>query len=539
MIDGLLTTKITENLKHKLLNGKIQKIYQINDNEILLKIRANQTNYQVLNSIQSNSFRLHISNHQYSTLEVATNFTMLLRKQLEGGFIKNIFQHECERIIIFEITKYNELRDEQTKYLIFELIGRHSNTILCDQDFTIIQTLKFVPLSYGLTRIIQRGSKYEFISSNDRKNPLENIAVSDDYTSEYQGFSKLLSDEFIIRNNPKQTLNEYLTSKKVYVYKKIISYIKLEHLKEDYFEYDSIDQAFDSIYSQKSDSESVNNIFKKEIKSIKGNIKRNNNKITKLEKQYQDNQDYQKYQKYGTLLYDNIYLFNKEAHYDEVNVFDYDENKEITIKLNNQHSYTKNAQDYLKKYNKIKKSFSYLEQQIKLAYEQNEIYQDALSTFEYVKVNDVKEILDSLKDKKLLKGHSSTKKKKNYKPKYETFISSDDQTIYVGKNSIQNDYITFTLASKNDTWLHIKNQAGAHVIIKNEEPTNTTLEEAAKLAIFYSKTQPNTSYEVDYTLVKNLRKIKGSKLGQLSFNTNQSINIVNDIEITNKLKRGN
>ena len=539
MIDGLLVNKITNNLNDKLLSGKIQKIYQINDNEILLKIRAKQTNYQLFNSIQSNSFRLHISNQHYTTLEVATNFTMVLRKQLEGGIIKNIFQHECERTIIFEIVKLNELRDEQTRYLIFELLGRHSNTILCDQDYTIIQTLKFVPLTYGLTRIIQRGAKYEFIDSKDKINPLTSISKVSDYTATYQGFSKLLSDEFNYRStNAQDTLNAYLTSQTVYVYPKIISYLELTHLNEKTQEYSDLDLAFDSIYATKSDGESITNIFKNELKNIRSNIKKNNNKITKLQAQYQANLDYQIYQKYGTLLYDNIYQFNKEQHYENVKVFDYETNEEITIILDKQINYQKNAQAFLKKYHKLKTSFSYLEQQITLAKDQNEIYEDALTNFEYAKVNDVKEILDSLKERRLLKGHSS-QKKKNYKPKYEVFISSDDQTIYVGKNSIQNDYLSFTLANKNDTWLHIKDRPGAHVIIKSEAPTKTTLEQAAKLAVFYSKTQPNTSYEVAYTLVKNLRKIKGSKLGQITYKTNESIIVINDIEITNKLKRGN
>ena len=540
MIDGLLVTKITQNLNNKLLNGKIQKIYQINDNELLFKIRANQTNYQLLNSISSNSFRLHISNYQYSTLEVATNFTMVLRKQIEGGFIKRIFQHECERIVVFEIVKHNELRDEQVRYLIFELLGRHSNTILCDQDNTIIQTLKSVPLSHGLTRIVHRGAKFEFVDSKNKLNPLKGIEKTENYADKYQGFSKLLSDEFSYRNiEPKLILDEYLTSQKIYVYKKIVSYLKIEHLDESYSEYDDIDLAFDSIYSQKSDNESINNIFKQDIKSIRSNIKRNQNKIKKLQSQYDVNLGYREYQKLGTLLYDNIYQFNKNAHYDKVTIFDYDTNQEVKILLNDKYNYNQNAKLFLKNYHKLKKSLTYLEDQIKQAHEQIEIYEDALQNMEYAKVVDVREILDNLKERKLLKGHSTIKKKKNYQPNYETFISDDNETIYVGKNSIQNDFVTFTLARKTDTWLHIKNQPGAHVVIKSDNPTAKTLEQAAKLAVFYSKTQPNTNYEVDYTLVKNLRKIKGSKLGNLSFNTNQSLMVVNDIDIINKLKRGN
>ena len=543
MIDGLLSAKIADNLNNKLQKGKIQRIYQINDNELLFKIRANQVNYQLFNSINSNNFRLHLTNQQYSTLETATNFTMVLRKYLEGGIIKKIYQYECERTIIMEIVKINELRDEQTRYLIFELLGRHSNTILCQQDLTIIQPLKFIPLSHGLTRIIHQGLKYEFVDHKNKLNPLLTIQNCIDYQKQYQGFSNYLNQEFIFQNQQGQTaqtlLNKYLNSTTVYVYPKIISFLPLEHLNDEYLTYPDLDLAFDSTYQQTGETNSINNIFKKELKEIKGSIKKNNNKIIKLQQQIIDNQDYEKHQKKGTLLYDNLYQFDKNQHYDKVKIFDYETNQEIEIQLNPLYSYTQNAQLFLKTYHKIKKSFAYLEVQIKEAQQQNKIYHNVLETVEYAKVNDITELFDELKQQRLLRATGNFRKRKsNKKPKYEVYYSHDNTTILVGKNNIQNDYITFKLADKNDFWLHIKNQAGAHVIIRSDNPSNQTLEDAAKLAIFFSKTQPNVNYEVDYTQIKNLKKIKGSKLGEVTFTNNNSLLVANEPNIIKQLKRG-
>lgn len=544
MIDGLLIHKITNNLKEKLLSGKIQKIYQINNNELLLKIRSNRKNYQLLNSIQSNSFRLHLTNKQYSTLKEATNLSMSLRKHLEGGVINNIYQNECDRTIIFEIIKFNELRDEQIRYLIFELVGRHSNTILCDQDYKIIDTLKNIPLSQGLKRIIHRGATYEFIDLNNKINPLTGIEDSLDYLKKYQGFSKQLNQEFVYQNkhgiNASQLLENYLNSNTIYCYKNIVSFLKLETKIEKPLIFTDIDEAFDSIFHQESENESIKYSFKNEVKTIKALIKKNSKKIIKLEVQYQNNLEYDIYRKQGSLLYDNIYLFDKNKHYNNVSIFDYETNEELVVQLDEKINYAQNAKKYLQKYNKMKKSFAYLSEQIKKAHEQNEFLQAILDNLDYAKVNDAKEIMEDLHNKNIIRSYSNSKKRKaNYKPKYETYISSDGTSILVGKNSLQNEYITFNEANRNDVWFHVKDLAGAHVVVLSENPSNQTIEEAAKLALVYSKAVQNIDYDVDYTQVKNLRKVKGSKLGQVSFNTSKTIKVVNDINILNQLKRGN
>lgn len=540
MIDGLLTYKIVANLNNKILDGKIQKIYQINDNEMIFKIRSNRTNYNLINCIEAKSFRLHLSQHTYPTLQQATNLTMVFRKQLEGGIIKSIKQFNNERVIIFEIVKLNELRDEQTKYLIFELLSRHSNTILCDSDFSIISTMKFVPIYQSNTRLMAKSSIYQNIDTKNKINPFIEIENSDDYLNNYQGFSKQLNQEFIFQNmqgiNAKDLLNKYKTSNKFYVYPNIISSIPLKTNENLIATYDDLDQAFDMIYASNSQNNSITNLYKKEIKVIKSTIKKNNKKIEKLEQQYLENADYLHYQKIGTLLYDNIYQFNKNDHYDSVKLLDYDSNKEETILLDNKISYANNAKKYLLKYNKLKRSFVYLDEQISQAKKQNQLLLDLIESLDYIRVEDLIEMITYLENKNIIKlVNKKYKSKKQDKMQILKYYYKD-AVFLVGKNAIQNDYVSFKLANKDDYFFHIKDMSGAHVILKGEL-NDDTINIGAKLAIYYASTKINTDYEVDYTQVKNIKKVKNANLGQVSMDTYKSIKVINDPIEINKLEK--
>ncbi|MEG0284106.1 MAG: NFACT RNA binding domain-containing protein [Erysipelotrichales bacterium] len=542
MIDGLLTNKICTNLKEKLISGRIQKIYQINNTEILFKVRANRTNYQLINSIDNNSFRLHITQNKYDTLDTATNLTMNFRKHLEGGIIKDIYQNECDRTITFEIIKFNEMRDEQVKYLIFELTGRHANTMLADSDYTIIDALKFLPISSNLKRMIQRNLKFEYASVNDKLNPLNGIENTENYQQVYQGFSKELNNEFIYLNkqdiSAQESLDNYLSSTTIYAYKKCLSYIPLSHLEEEPRIFDDLDEAFDYKYMKESSENSLKSIYKAEIKHLKGIQKRNKKKIAKLQQQYQDNLNYDIYKIKGTLIYDNLYQFDKNQHYDKITVFDYEKNEEVILYLDDKISLVDNATKEMKLYNKAKKSFAYLEEQIELAKKQNNEIEEALSSINYSSVNDFSEVIDYFKENYNIKHVVQNKKKKKKKKEvsYESLVNDEGVTILIGKNSIQNNHVTFKLARKNDIWLHIKDESGSHVIIKDDNPSDSTLEQAARLALFYSNAKPNVKYEVMYTPIVNVTKLKGHGIGMVSLKSYQSIFIENDHEMIKEIR---
>lgn len=541
MLYGLLITKIVENLKNKLMSGRIQKIYQLNDNELVFKVRANHTNYNLLNSIQADDFRLHVTNNKITALEEATNFCMLLRKHLEGGIIKEIKQQQCERIIIFEILKMSALKDVDTKYLIFELLGRHSNTILTDGNFKIIQTFKSIPLHQGITRIFQQGAIYEPIDSKGKINPYDHFKKSTDYAATYQGFSKEISNEFLeyqqANYQAKTILELYQNSKECYLYDKFLSYLR--PLTKEYRVYEDLDEAFDALYQHESAQQSISTIYHKELRAIKTGLKRNNRKQKKLEQQYQDNLDYQKYQKRGTLLYDNLYQFQKNAHFGEVNVYDFREQKNITIPLDNRLSYLENAQNYLKKYRKKKKSFTYLADQIKQARDSSYLFQEALAMVNYASIEDFLEMLIELDRLKLINLNHKRKKgthNKNKELNYSCFKDEAENKYYVGKNALQNNLLTFKLAKPNDLWIHVKDQAGAHVIVKGVSNDPAVINKAARLALLYSNTAINTNYEVQYTKIANLAKLN-EQLGQVKLKTYKSMIVNNDGNILKELEQ--
>lgn len=539
MIDGLFINKLTINLKNKLLKGKIQKIYQLNDNEILFKVRANRKNFQIINSINANSFRLHITYKEYQTSATPTNLTMLLRKHLEGGVIEDIYQFELDRIIIFNICKHNDLSNSSSSYLIFELLGRHSNTILCDDKYRIIQTLKYIPINKCVDRMIHKGATYEFIQSSTKINPLDLLLKTDSYFN-YQGFSKSLNEQFILYQNNgydiKVIFDKYMNNSTVYVSNNNFSY--LEFLNEDNITFQDVNSALDYLFYNLSTKDNLSKNYKNTIKKLNSTYKKNTKKIDKLNIQYITNNKTLNIKKFGTLLYDNIYLFNKNEHFKEVEVFDYEANMYVNIPLDDKISISQNAAQYMKKYRKAKYSFIYLKEQIEIATKENCLISYYLDLFSFADVDDASEIMYELEKSGLLKSnHSKLKIKKNYLPKYDCYLSTNDTKIYVGKNRIQNEYITHTLASKEDIWLHVKDYSGSHVVIKDDCPDDKTLLEAANLALYYSKARNLTKVVIDYTPIKNIKKSKGSLTGAVSFRVNKSIIIDQDISILNSLRK--
>lgn len=521
MVDGFIVYQIVKNLNEKIKSGKIQKIYQINDNEILFKLRAHKVNYQMITSIDSHDFRVALTNKEYATPEKATNFTMLLRKHLEGGIIDSIEQVAFDRVIVMKIKKLNEIKDLKDKYLIIELLGRHANLILCDQDYKIIQTQKSVPFSIDNERVLQPKLAYPFIKQT-KANPLESFTIVDNYSTSYQGFSKKMSEYFLNSEDPQKLLQEMLDGDNIYYDGKNISLIPDD---KEQITFNDIDEAFDYLYDN-ADQKSTKQNFQATINDIKTIIKKNNRKLKKLATDYENNLGYEQNRYYGTLIFDNIHLINPDDHLDQIKVMDYDKNEEVVVKLDKKLSLKENASAYLKKYHKQKDSFRYIEEQSEITKQNNNILTLALDQLSFANVDDAQEIIDELVNIGMIKRKQLMKnKKKTKKPQYETYRYHDTK-IYLGKNNIQNDYVTFKLANKNDTWLHIHGYAGSHVVIDSPQVDDALLQVAGMLAIKYSSVADKKArYQVDYTLVKNVKKIRGKILGQVTFSEHESLEV--------------
>lgn len=538
MLDAILINKIYLNLKSNLNSGKIQKIYHLNKNEIIFKIRSNKENHTLFNSIHPIDYRLHLSDIKYETQVEASNFTSVLRKHLDGGIITDIAQPNLDRVIIFTIEKRNEIKDIEVKHLVFELFGRHSNTFLCDNEYHIIDSLK--PINFSESSLNNSRKLYRNATYVLPKSDIDNINITlDEYlkditydkiiNKEYNCFSKQLINEIKYRNinniDFNKTINEIIDSYNIYYYEdNIFSSIKLLEKDNLSKEFNDINKAIDYIYQNNLQKETIKTDYQPMILELNNLIKRKEKKIIRLHEQINKANNSNHLQKYGTLIYENIYLFNPSDHLNEIKIFDYDSNEDVIIKLDTKLSIKENAASFLKRYKKLQNSIKVVNEQIDICnYEINEISL-ALSQIEISSYNDIKEIILDLEENKYLKKSKVNKKmKKNYQPNYLKYLCIDNTEILVGRNNIQNDYITFKIANRLDTWMHVKGIPGAHVIIRDPNPSEESIRMAANLAAHYSKARYSSNVGVDYTLVKNVKKIKGSKLGFVTFDTNKSI----------------
>ncbi|MGL4383620.1 MAG: NFACT family protein, partial [Bacilli bacterium] len=329
MIDGLLCHKISTNLKEKLKNGKVTRVFEVSKDEVIFKIRAQQHNYILYNNISSNNYTLHLSNHRFSNPSIATNNTMSLRKYVEGAIIEDIYQYENDRIITFKIRKANEIRDIVTSYLVFELLGRHANLFILDTNNIIKYTQRFKPLQLETnSRLLQVNLMYEYPLLT-KLNPLNDIEECLDYTLLYQGIGAPLNKQLLSCNDPKLLIQEYINSNNIYVSKKCLSYLPLDEATL----FHDLDLALDSYFfsnnNQKINSKLKSSLLIKLTNARKKAIK----KVVLLQKRFEDNQINLKYQNRATLLYENLYRYDKNKHYQQVSVMDYELNQDIIITL--------------------------------------------------------------------------------------------------------------------------------------------------------------------------------------------------------------
>ncbi|WLR52284.1 NFACT family protein [Bacillus tianshenii] len=244
------------------------------------------------------------------------------------------------------------------------------------------------------------------------------------------------------------------------------------------------------------------------------------------------------YQLYGELLTAHIYAVNRGDKEVEV-VNYYDENGgTVTIPLNPQKSPSDNAQNYFQKYNKLKKAAVVVEEQIEKAKEEIRYFDALIQQVESASWKDIEEIREELVEEGYLKRKSADKKKKKKKQiELEHYVSTDGTDIYVGKNNKQNEYLTNRYANRMDTWLHTKDIPGSHVVIRDSEPSEQTLLEAANIAAYFSKAKQSSSVPVDYTAVKHVKKPNGAKPGFVIYDNQTTLFITPDEDLILQLKK--
>ena len=546
-LDGLMIHHLIDELKI-LNNGKIGKISQVGNNDFLFVIRAMGKNNKLFISVERNQYRIALTEKEYIAPQNATMFAMLLRKHFEGGTIIDIFQHDLDRIVLFKVSKTNEFGDKKIKYLIVELMGKNSNIIVVDEDLIIIDSLRKNGISEDGRTILAKAlysypetNKQNIYSLTDEKiNELYINNVSDyrDIIGLFSGFSPLIAKYIFTHKAPVLALIE-LKNKAI---KPCISNVngKEEFLCFEIGEvvkkYNSISDLLEEYFYQKT---IVNEVMEKSnnLKShIAHTIKRLNNKLIKLNDELQEAIDGEKYRIYGELIINNLYQIKNEKT-DKITLNNYYTNQLITIELDPKFTVKENANKFFTKHQKSKKAISYINEQIEKALDEIEYLELIHSQISSANVNDIEQIKNELIENHYIK--KSNKQTKNRKEKIEilTYITSSGSAILVGKNNIQNEYITHVLAKANDLWFHVKDAPGSHVLVQNPTMTEEEIRSAAILAAYYSTYQSSSSVAVNYTLARYVKKIPGKRNCFVTYSNEKTIYIDPDIDIINNLSK--
>ena len=584
-LDGIVVNSIVKELNTKLLGGRIDKIYQQEKDEILINIYNEGENHKLLISASSNNPRVHLTDKAKSNPPNPPMFCMLLRKHLTGGRILNIEQFMMDRIIFIDISSLDELGMNSQKRLIIEIMGRYSNIILIDKNnFKIIDSIKRVNHDMSRVRQVLPGLEYEYPIA-DKTNPLEinegefytlleeanpNTPIFKFFYTNYMGLSPLIGKEICCNGNIdiKRTIISLNLDEKKALYssfKKIIDKIEKKYftpvlIKNNYnnnylafhaldinqfgnenkIYCDSISEILNKFYYKNDMADRLNQKSQSMTKIIETKLERSQKKLAKQKEELLEAKDREKYKVYGDLISANLYIIEKGSSEIEVENF-YTENMDkIKIPLDKRFPAAENAQRYYKKYSKLKNANILLSKQILETEDEINYLENVLNSIDNCEeTNEIEEIKEELIKEGYIKGNRKNKKKSVAKTKPLHYLSQDGFHIYVGKNNRQNDYLTLKFANKEDLWLHVQKIPGSHVIVKNEGQSipDTTLEEAAILAAYYSKGKHSKNVAVDYTNKKNVRKPKGAKTGMVIYEDFSTIFVNPSDEIIEKIKK--
>ena len=567
-LDGTVVKNLVYEINNRVIDGRIDKIYQ-NNNDLLINIRAKGQRERLFISI-SGSPRMYFSDEIFDSPQNPPAFCMLLRKHLENNQILEVSQYKMDRIIKILVKSRDELGEYSKKAIIIELMGKHSNVILIDDDSKkIIDSLKRINFNLSSVREILPGLTYnpEDISegldpcqvdsiSDLIKDSRENLNIKSFFLKNFTGISPQMCNEIEYRSNIdfKRNLSA-LTDPEIIELDKIFSGIfktvkendfsPIKIYREDLFKdfysidleslndkekikVDSISSLLEEFYNSKFLRDSLGSKSKELKKIVKKNIEKLNRKLSNQANELNVALNREKFKVYADLISSNFYKIGKGADSVTVENF-YDEMKEIKIPLDPTLDGPSNAAKYYKKYSKLKNAASFLTEQIEIGKSEISYLQSILLNIDFAeRPDEIDEIYEELeKEGYLKKKKKNNKKKKDSDENYITVKTEDGFDIYIGKNNRQNDYLTHKKAKKNDLWFHVKDAPGSHVILKNDNRdfTNNSLLTAAKLAAKYSSLSKSQNIPVDYTFKMYVKRHPAKKPGLVTYTNYKTINI--------------
>ena len=578
--DGITIANMVYELNTLLSQGRISKIAQPEKDELLLTIKSPQGSFRLLLSADPSLPILYLAGENKQSPMTAPNFCMLLRKHIQNGRILSITQPGLERIIRIEVEHLDEMGDLKRKYLIAEFMGKHSNLIFVDENDVILDAIKHISSSVSSVREVLPGRQYFMVQGDDKRNPLQEnledfigslstkaMPLYKAIYQSYMGISPVFAQELchladLDGDTSVQACDKAALEKLFHIFKtqmnaiqegafqptayyemgKPIEYAALPlsifHTRQiTKREFPTMSSLLEAFYAEKNAITRIRQRSSDLRRIAQTALERNVKKYDLQCKQMKDTEKRETYRIYGELL--NTYGYSAKPGDKSIQVINYYTNEPLTIPLDETLSATENAKKYFDKYQKYKRTYealSTLTEEVK-----NEIVhlESILTSLDIaLREEDLVQIKEELVQSGYIRRKGNAKKERVTSKPFH-YISSDGFHMYVGKNNLQNDELTFKFATGNDWWFHAKGMPGSHVVVKLDgaaQLPDRTFEEAGRLAAYYSKGREQEKVEIDYIQKKHVKKPAGAKPGFVVYYTNYSLVIDSDISGIREVK---
>ncbi|HFH7914687.1 TPA: NFACT family protein [Streptococcus agalactiae] len=534
--DGFFLHHLTNELQEQIEKGRIQKVNQPFDHELVLTIRNNRRNYKLLLSAHPVFGRIQTTEANFQNPQNPNTFTMIMRKYLQGAVIETIQQIENDRILEIIVSNKNEIGDHIKATLVVEIMGKHSNIILIDKnEHKIIESIKHVGFSQNSYRTILPGSTYIAPPKTKAINPFD---ISD------QTLFELLQTNDLSPKNLQQLfqglgrdtaleLSHCLKDNKLNDFRQFFSREYYPSLTEKSFSavqfssshetFQSLGQLLDYYYQEKAEKDRIAQQASDLIHRVQSELEKNIKKLAKQQDELLATENAEEFRQKGELL--TTYLSMVPNNQDVVVLDNYYTNQTIEISLDRALTPNQNAQRYFKKYQKLKEAVKHLKGIISDTENTITHLESVETSLNHASMEDINDIREELVETGFIKRRAHDKQHKRKKP--EQYLASDGKTIImVGRNNLQNDELTFKMARKGELWFHAKDIPGSHVLIRdNLNPSDEVKTDAAELAAYYSKARLSNLVQVDMIEAKKLNKPSGTKPGFVTYTGQKTLRV--------------
>lgn len=564
--DGITTAALVREMNDKLCQGRISKISQTEQDELFLTIKRGKDTHRLLISASASLPLVYFTDKNKTAPAQAPGFCMLLRKHIGNGRILSVDQPGLERVIDMTIEHLDEMGDLASKHLIIELMGKHSNIIFCDASYMILDSIKHISAMVSSVREVLPGRTWFIPQTQSKKDPLN--LTEEDFReamkthpfplykalySSFTGLSPVMGSEICCRAGIDQDVDAgSLGDLELTHLYRIMSYL-MEDVKEGRFaphvvfqqgrpqeyaairlecmaglqrrDFDQISQVLEYFYAARNEQTRIHQKSADLRRIVQTALERNLKKYDLQKKQLKDTEKRDKYRLYGEMIH--TYGYNVEEGADKLTAWNYyDDNKEIQIPLDPTLSPADNAARYYEKYNKQKRTFENLSTLIKETADEIDYLRSVANALEIaVSEDDLVQIKEELREAGYIKKRGKNEKKVRITSQPFHYVTKDGFHLYVGRNNLQNEELTFKFASGGDWWFHAKKAPGSHVILKNDgrEIPDHVFELAGSLAAWYSSERSAPKVEIDYIRRKEVKKVAGAKPGFVIYHTNYSL----------------